>query len=146
MIIDADANTSRTFIGNLMNRLKGALARRKEIRRLDSPEIESVARELNLSKTEFCALTLQPSNSLPSLGKRLSNFGLHEDAVAADTLRDLQRVCSLCKSKARCARDLRHERRATPAKYCPNEQTLRTLADERNPQPSQILSFPAAQN
>jgi hypothetical protein len=146
MVTDADIDISHNLFGNLVDRLRGALARRKEIRGLDSPEIESVARELNLSKTELCALTLQSTNSLPSLSKRLSNFGLHEDRVAADTLRDLQRVCSQCKSKARCARDLRHERRATPAKYCPNELTLRALADELHPVPTQILAFPAVQN
>lgn len=39
-----------------------------------------------------------------------------------------------------------HKRRATPAKYCPNEQTLRALADEVHPNSSQNLPFPATRN
>jgi hypothetical protein len=74
---------------------------------------------------------------------------LSEDELAAahgDVLRDLRRVCSQCLSKARCARDLRHERRTTPAKYCLNEQTLRALTDEVRQGASQIRALPAARN
>jgi hypothetical protein len=102
-----------------------------------------------LSKEELSALTFQPSGSIRSLSKRLHHAGLSEDELAAahgDVLRDMRRVCSQCRSKARCTRDLKHERRATPAKYCPNEQTLRALADEVHQDASRILAFPAGRN
>jgi hypothetical protein len=130
-------------------RFKRAVARWNELRRLGSREIEAIARELNLSKEELSALTFQPSGSIQSLSKRLGHAGLSEDELAVahgDVLRDMRRVCSQCQSKARCARDLKHERRATPAKYCPNEQTLRALADEVHQDASRILAFPAGRN
>jgi len=149
MFTEAGAAKGSSAFKGLLNRFKSAVARWNELQRLDSPEMEAIARELNLSKAELSALTFQPSRSIESLSKRLSHAGLSEDKLAAahgDVLRDLRRVCSQCQSKARCARDLRHERRATPAKYCPNEQTLRALADEVHQGASQILPFRAARN
>ncbi len=147
MFIEAGAATGSSVFKGLLNRFRSAVARWNELQRLDSREMEAIARELNLSKEELCALTFQPSGSIQSLNKRLSHAGLSEDELAAahgDVLRDLRRVCSQCRSKARCARDLRHGRRVTPGKYCPNEQTLRALADEvRAPR---LLPFPVARN
>ncbi|MBV8747217.1 MAG: hypothetical protein JO134_19460 [Xanthobacteraceae bacterium] len=111
--------------------------------------MESIARELNLSKAELVALSFMPSGSLQSLSARLSHAGLCEDEMAVahgDVLRDMRRVCGQCRSKARCARDLKHERRATPAKYCPNEQTLRALADEVHQGVSRVLPFSVSHN
>lgn len=133
MLIEAAGKTCSTLFGNLRDRLKGVMDRRNELQRLDQREIEVIARELNLSRTELLALILKPSGSLQSLSRRLSHAGLAEDDLDAshgDVLRDLRRVCSQCSSKARCARDLNRDRQATPAKYCPNEQTLRALADD----------------
>jgi len=127
------AATGRSFAGNLLDRFKDAMFRWTEIQRFDRQELESIAHELNMSPGELGALTLMPTTSLESLGKRLSHAGLSEDRLAAshrDVLRDLYRVCSQCTSGARCARDLKRGRRATPSKYCPNEQTLQALARE----------------
>jgi len=149
MFIEAGAAKRSSVFKGLLNRFRSAVARWNELQRLDSQEMESIARELNLSKAELSALTFQPSGSIESLSKRLFQAGLSEEELATahgDVLRDLRRVCSQCQSKARCARDLRHERRATPAKYCPNEQTLRALSDEVHHGASQILPFPDACN
>lgn len=143
-----DAKRSSVF-RSLLDRCRSAMARWNELQRLDSQEMEAIARELNLSKAELGALTFMPSGSLLSLSKRLSHAGLSEEELAAahgDVLRDMRRVCSQCQSKARCARDLKHERRATPSKYCPNEQTLRALTDEMHQGASRAQSFPAARN
>lgn len=145
MFIEAGAAKCSSAFKGLLDRCRSAVARWNELRRLDSQELEAIARELNLSKEELSALTFQPSRSIQSLSRRLSHAGLSQDELAAahgDVLRDMRRVCSQCRSKARCARDLKHERRATPAKYCPNEQTLRALTDGA----SRILPFPAARN
>ena len=150
MFIEAGDTKQNSVLRNLLDRVGGAIARWNEMQRLDSREMEAIARELNLSKAELCALTFTPSGSIQSLSKRLSHSGLSEDELATahgDVLRDMRRVCSQCQSKARCARDLKHERRATPAKYCPNEQTLRALADEvHQGNGSRILPFPAGHN
>jgi hypothetical protein len=137
-----------SFLSGLLDRVKCAVSRWNEMQRLDSQEVEAIARELNLSAAELGALAFTSSGSLQSLNTRLAHAGLSEEALAAsdgDVLRDLRRVCSVCPAKARCARDLARERRATPSKYCPNEQTLRALEYEAHQRPSaQIRSFPAA--
>jgi hypothetical protein len=131
MLIPFVAGTGRSFVGGLLDRFKGAISRWNEMQRFDRQEIESIARELNVSPAELGALASMPASSLESLGKRLSHAGLSEVAASQpEVLRDLRRVCSLCRSRARCARDLKRERRATPSKYCPNEQTLQALARE----------------
>jgi hypothetical protein len=118
------------------------------VHRLDALEMEAIARELNLSTAEFGALRFAPSGPLESLSRRLSHAGLSEAALAAshgDVLRDLRRVCTQCPAESRCARDLARERRATPSKYCPNEQTLRALERGARQRPSaQVFAFPAA--
>ena len=149
MLIEAGATKRSSVFRGLLSRFRSVIVRWNELERLDSQEMEAIARELNLSKAELCALTFTPSGALQSLSKRLSHAGLSEDELAvdhADVLRDMRRVCSQCQSKARCARDLKHERRATPAKYCPNERTLRALADEMHQHAPRILPFPAVRN
>lgn len=133
MLISSIAGTGQSFVGGLLDRFKSAISRWNEMRRFDRREIESIARELNLSPAELGALASMPASSIESLNKRLSHVGLSDARLAAsrpEVLRDLRRVCSLCTSRARCARDLRRERRATPSKYCPNDQTLQALARE----------------
>ena len=145
MFIESGAKRCGTFLGGLLDRIRGAAARWNEMQRLDRQEFKAIAHELNLSRAELAALAFTPSSTIESLSKRLAHAGLSENELAAshgDVLRDLRRVCSQCPYKARCARDLRHERRATPAKYCPNEQTLRALACEARRTPSQVLPFP----
>jgi hypothetical protein len=116
------------------------------MQRLDSREMEAIAQELHLSKAELTTLAFTSSGAVGSLNKRLSNSGLSESELVVshgDVLRDLRRVCSQCPSKTRCAWDLRRKRAATPAKYCPNDQTLRALADEAHRSTSPILPCPA---
>lgn len=149
MLIEAAGKTCSTLFSNLRDRLKGVMDRRNELQRLDQRDMEVIARELNLSRTELAALILKPSGSLQSLSRRLSHAGLAETDVEAshgDVLRDLRRVCSQCSSKARCARDLNHERQATPAKYCPNEQTLRALAHDVQRCGPPVLPAPTTRN
>jgi hypothetical protein len=97
MFIEAGGNKRNTLFGNLLDRFKGAIARWNEMQRLDSREMETIARELNLSRAELAALAFTPSGSLQSLSRRLSHADLCEDDLAAshgDVLRDLRRVCS----------------------------------------------------
>ena len=93
-------------------------------------EVDEIAHELNLSTSDL-RLLAREQGSPELLSKRLEHAGLSEQMLASshcDVLRDLQRVCGLCREKARCAEDLARERRASPAKYCPNELTLTALS------------------
>jgi paraquat-inducible protein B len=122
-----------SILSRMLTRIRNAISRWREMRSLDSREIEAVARELNISAAELVTLMSTSDESIASLNKRLANAGLSEAEIAkfhAEELRDLRRVCSQCTTKAKCARDLRHNRLAAVSKYCPNELTLRALADE----------------
>ena len=142
-----ESQPANSFFGDLFKRVKSAFSRWREIRQLDSRDIGAVARDLNLSPSDFISLMFTSSCSLESLNRRLAYEGLSEEALVVshpDELRDLRRVCSLCKEKGRCARDIRHGRLAGPSKYCPNELTLRSLArDVRHDREAQVLSVPS---
>jgi hypothetical protein len=134
-----------SFFGDHLKRAREAVSRWGEMSRLDAQQTGGIARDLNLSVSDFHAFAMMPSDSPDSLGERLEHIGWSERALAAsqaDVLRDLQRVCGLCSVKARCVDDLRRERRASPAKYCPNEQTLRALGSSAGtPRLAQILTL-----
>ncbi|WP_155262656.1 MULTISPECIES: hypothetical protein [Bradyrhizobium] len=125
----SEGNSSPQF-ESLLARLRVFLARRHEFDLLTAREVDEIAHDLNLSTPDLRALARE--QGLPELlSKRLEHAGLSEQMLASshcDVLRDLQRVCGLCREKARCAEDLARERRASPAKYCPNEMTLTALS------------------
>ena len=147
MLTQSAGRPAESFFGSLFTRAKSTFSKWREVSRLDSREIEAVARDLNISSAELVSLMFTPSESLDQLNKRLAYAGFSEAALAAshpDELRDLRRVCGRCVEKRRCARDIRHKRMATPSKYCPNELTLRMLAREaRQARSAQVLAFPA---
>lgn len=147
MDMESGGEAREGLLGALRCRFRRAIARWNQMQWQDS--LEAVAREVDLSKAEFDALMRSTSEEPLLLSLRLSHAGLSEDELAAnrgDVLRDLRRTCSHCQSRTRCARDLKHERRATPAKYCPNESTLQALAREARQSASHILPFPPRHN
>jgi len=68
---------------------------------------------------------------LISLTRRMAELDLDRNEVASvapTTLRDLQRVCTMCESHRRCARDLgRDPADPTWEEYCPNVAVLKML-------------------
>ena len=65
------------------------------------------------------------------LGARITSLGLSAASVGESQpalMQTLQRACSSCALKSRCARDLASTKRASSvAAYCPNEPTLKSL-------------------
>ncbi|MGY4319679.1 hypothetical protein ACVWW1_009006 [Bradyrhizobium sp. JR3.5] len=119
-------------VRNLLSRLRASMSRTAELAYLSPQDIDAIARELNLSTSDFRRMAQSPG-SPELLSKRLTLAGFSENTLAAchgDVLRDLQRVCGLCQTKARCAADLERHKSVDPLKGCPNEQTLRALARE----------------
>lgn len=94
-------------------------------------EVERIAHDIGLSTSELRELTRHGSEAVDLLLCRLA--ALHLDAseverVRPETLRDLQRVCSLCESHRRCMHDLKRDAsNAVWQEYCPNTATLRAL-------------------
>lgn len=94
-------------------------------------EVERIARDVRMTPAELRAVAKRGPEAADLLLRRMAALDLDPaevSQVGPQTFRDLQRVCSLCESKRRCARDLAHDS-AMPAwqDYCPNAQTLIAL-------------------
>jgi len=102
---------------------------------VDAEETSRMAHDVGLSERELWELTIRAREAAGLLPKRMAALHLEPATVApADlpVLRDMQRVCSLCRSKGRCMRDLARDPN-DPAweEYCPNRATLNALKADR---------------
>jgi hypothetical protein len=80
-----------------------------------------------------------PAYDVSLLFRRLAVLQVDRDALASDDpllFRELQGLCTLCRSKERCARDLAREgdeaARQDWREYCPNATTLNALGAVQN--------------
>jgi hypothetical protein len=102
------------------------------LQELDRTEFAQIARDLNLSPAELHAISIGSGRSARLLSKRMMEFGLLPEVVKKqhpEVSRDLERVCGMCSSKRRCARERGPD--LALSDYCPNTQTLRALQGER---------------
>lgn len=94
-------------------------------------ELARIAQDIGISSSDLRALARHCSDAADLLERRIESLGLDAGRVAQNApaqLRDMERLCTLCKSKGRCARDLA----ADPSdpvwrQYCPNQETLVAL-------------------
>jgi hypothetical protein len=94
-------------------------------------EAERMAHDLGLPVSELRKIAEYGPDSADLLARRMAELNLDKNEVAAAvprTLQDLQRVCTMCASHRRCARDLERD----PADrawedYCPNAAVLKML-------------------
>jgi hypothetical protein len=93
--------------------------------------VDRMAHDIGVSGAELYELASHGSKSADLLNRRMEVLDLNEKEVAQAeraTLQDLQRVCSLCDCKKRCARDLaRNPDDPIWKDYCSNAQTLTAL-------------------
>jgi hypothetical protein len=93
--------------------------------------LERMAHDIGVSTAELSQLAKQGPQSADLLCHRMEGLDLDGNEVARverATFQDLQRVCSLCDCKRRCARDLARDPSDPVWKdYCPNVQTLAAL-------------------
>lgn len=94
-------------------------------------EIARMASDIRMSAAELRAMARKGPQAADLLLRRMADLDLDPKEVAhlePATFRDLQRVCSMCKSHRRCAWDF--ARGASPPvwdRYCPNTGTLAAL-------------------
>jgi hypothetical protein len=97
----------------------------------DQAEIERMARDIRMSASELRAVAKKGPKAADLLQRRMAALDLDPKEVAwlePAAFRDMQRVCTMCKSHRQCAWDF--ARRAPMAKwerYCPNTSTLEGL-------------------
>jgi hypothetical protein len=105
-----------------------------DLEALGPQETARLARDVGLEPGDLRELARHYTDAAALLEKRLDSLGLSSAELqknAPGQLRDMERLCTLCQSKGRCARDLAADR-DDPVwhQYCPNEQTLTALARE----------------
>jgi len=99
---------------------------------LGADDMARMAQDVGITASELRALATHCSDAADLLDRRLEALGLSATELAHTApaeLREMERLCTMCASKGRCARDLA----ADPAdpvwrRYCPNEQTLMQVA------------------
>jgi hypothetical protein len=106
-----------------------------ELRSCGSEDVERMAHDLGVGGRELCVLAGKWPDSADPLIRRMHEIELDASKIAEvepAVIRDLQRVCSLCASKWRCARDLNSRPAdAVWRQYCPNSTTLTALIAKR---------------
>jgi hypothetical protein len=103
-----------------------------DIDALGPEEMARMAQDIGIAPGDLRELAHHCSDAADLLEKRLGALGLTSAALvktAPAELRDMERLCTLCQTKGRCARDLAADP-DDPAwrQYCLNEQTLVSLA------------------
>jgi len=91
-------------------------------------DIRRIAADSGLTAADLHRLVPLGASAAALLPHMMDALNLDPAAIPHEVLRDLQRVCSLCKNKTECACELaRGNADTTYADYCPNADTLRAL-------------------
>ena len=97
-------------------------------------ELGHIARDVGVTPAELHVLAAKRPDAADLLYQRLAALKLDAREISVTegaVLRDLQRLCTACQSKGRCARDLAHDSSAPDWQiYCPNADTLEALTTE----------------
>jgi hypothetical protein len=100
-------------------------------------DIRRIAADAGVDTDDLRRLVSRGENAAALLPNLMEVLNLDPAAVPIDVLRDLQRVCSFCKTKTECACELAHGSAAiTYPEFCPNAQTLRALQQAMEQWPS----------
>jgi hypothetical protein len=102
-----------------------------ELKCCGEDEVERIAKDVGMSAAELRRLVRRGPEAANLLLCRMAALDLDRDEVSRTehrSFQDLRRVCSLCESRKRCARDLARDS-ANPGwqDYCPNAATLMAL-------------------
>jgi hypothetical protein len=124
-----------SFLDSASRWIRNTLAKHADEAALqDRGEQQRIASDLNLSVAELHALCAKDGGSVNLLQKRMSQLHLDKSEIKRAhpaVVRDLEKVCALCDSDAKCSRDFKQN--ADPkgwTEYCPNASTLEELQHE----------------
>jgi hypothetical protein len=114
----------------------------RELDECDDVEVARIASDLSVSPADLRALARHDPREAELLYRRMVKLGLDRAKIARAgpaTMRDLQRLCTLCEWRGRCIRDLADEFEEAGSQdwqdYCPNAATLTTLSADRSARP-----------
>jgi hypothetical protein len=91
-------------------------------------DIRRIAADSGLSVADLRRLVSLGPDAAALLPHMMEALNLDPAATPPEVLRDLQRVCSLCRNKTECTCELaRGSADASYMDFCPNTETLRSL-------------------
>src|SRR5215470_15363042 len=118
----------------LIDSFAGWLRHRRELsemRQLDRTDFDRIADDLRVSPDDLEELVRLGPHASDEMPKMLQELGIDEERLSRAhplLLRDMERVCALCRDKAQCHRDLAAGTAAENYQgYCLNAATLETL-------------------
>ncbi len=118
------------FIARLSDWL-GRLRDVADIRSLSACDVEAIAQELRISRTELETLAARGRQGAGELPKLLAALGLDGTSIAREepgVMRDMAVVCALCVAKRRCHRELDAGTAVlNHREYCANSYTIDAL-------------------
>ena len=127
----------RSLAGRLAQWLRDWSANRgpsTQLDALDEAETARIARDIGVGVSDLRAISAKGPHAADLLLQRMKRLGLDPAEIKhcePEVMRDLQRLCTMCESQGRCARELA---RTSPSldwdAYCPNADTLRALVLE----------------
>ena len=104
--------------------------------RCDSEEVMQIANDLGVTPAELRELSAKGPGSADLLLKMLVALGVDPKAVSTKeplVMRDLQRLCTTCGDKGRCAHELADGTAAAHFhEFCPNAFTLDALFADKD--------------
>lgn len=109
-----------------------------ELHQLNPADFDRIAGDLRISPDDLNELVHQGPHAADELPKLLGALGINEASLARAqplVLRDMERVCALCRHKHQCNRDLTDGSSAERyEEYCPNTGTIDALGQAANKQ------------
>jgi hypothetical protein len=100
-------------------------------------DIRRIAADAGVDTDDLRRLISRGESAAALLPNLMEALDLDPAAVPIDVLRDLQRVCSFCKTKSECTCELaRGSAAVTYPDFCPNAQTLSALKQAMDEWPS----------
>jgi uncharacterized protein YjiS (DUF1127 family) len=116
-------------ISEAWNRYRKRRAALAELQGLGRAELSRMINDAGLTFGDAVELTKQSGASSELLYRRLEAAGIDVEKLDAAVMRDMQRCCTFCDSKSKCAHEFDDKPKAAswPA-YCPNQLTIEALS------------------
>ncbi|MGP9813958.1 hypothetical protein ACTZWT_20800 [Rhodopseudomonas sp. NSM] len=125
------------FVDRLIETFADWLKHRRDVSEMcqfDAAEFSRIAHDLGVTSTDLDELVRQGPHKVEELPLLLKALGISEEAIARTqplVMRDLERVCALCRHKSECDHDIADGSLADHYQaYCANKVTLDALAEE----------------
>ena len=119
-------------IGEAWTRYRRRRAAVAELQALGTNELERMVQDAGLTFADVLELARQSSDSAALLYRRLERAGIDFRTIDSAVMRDMQRCCSFCESKAQCTHELEDKPKAANwPDYCPNRLTIEALGSAK---------------